>query len=1057
MPVVKAYLNALQSALASMGYEDDLLVMQSNAGVTTAEFARQQPVHIVESGPAAGVLACCYLAKQTGEDNLIAFDMGGTTAKASLVENGKPFETAEYHVGGAMNSATSGGGQVIRVPSIEIAEVGAGGGSIAWVDPGGALRIGPSSAGAEPGPACYDRGGTDPTVTDAYAVLGYINPTGIAGGKKSISVDRAREVIKQKISQPCGWSVEDAAYGMYSIANSNMIRAVNAVTTERGRDARAYTLVAFGGAGPLHAIELAREMGVSRVLFPICPGLFSALGLLMADVEHNYSRSTLQRIEKLESRDVDRLERLFTEIEQEARSDLAAQGFDGDRIIIERSVSMLYVGQSYELSMPAPPGPLRLAALRELGLQFCNEHKRAYGYSEELSRVQVSSLRLKAIGISPKPAYGDISRHVAMTDTMKGAERHRNAYFGPTWGWQDVPIVQRSDLSKGLIGPAIVEEFDTTIVVPPGTSVSLDSYGNIIALLKPLNAAAPLEKNAVTADPMSLEVVKNGLNSIADQMSVTLARTARSLGIKDARDFSVALCNPQGELIIGGIGLAVHLGAIPPAMAATLIEFRGQISPGDVIFMNDPYSGGMHLPDIFVFKPVFYDDTLLGFAAVVAHMADIGGRVPGGNAADSTDIYQEGLRIPPMKLFRKGELDRSWLRLIGANVRQHETVLSDIFAEVAACTIAETELHKMAQRFGVKSLQIHMKELLDYGERMARAALPGLRKGRYSFVDHIDDDGLDGDPVKIAVSVDIQENGITVDFSGSSAQVRGAINAPLSITQSASAFVVKAVLGTEIPNNAGFQRVLKVIAPEGTITNMSFPSACAARAVTAYRVTDAVLGAFAQGLPDRVPAAGDGGPAVISVGGEDENGQPFVFMEIVSGASGGRPNADGLEGVAAPIANTQNTSCELIEATFPLRVEHYGFVPCTGGAGTWRGGLSVRRDVRFLGRTATLQIRSDRSRTRPWGLSGGLPGANSENRLYTTSQEWRRLPSKVVLEIKSGEMWRHTTAGGGGWGDPSQRDVASLDRDENDEKAEKKAPAETSANTSGKIEREDAQ
>ena len=322
-----------------------------------------------------------------------------------------------------------------------------------------------------------------------------------------------------------------------------------------------------------------------------------------------------------------------------------------------------------------------------------------------------------------------------------------------------------------------------------------------------------------------------------------------------------------------------------------------------------------------------------------------------------------------------------------------------------------------------------MDALIEYGERMSRAALKELRPGRFTFVDHLDDDGVGGKPVKIQVAVDVGEDGIAVDFSGTSPQVRSAINAPLSIIRSVAAFVVKSIIGREIPDNSGFLRLLTVTAPEGTVVNMSFPAACAARAVTAYRAMDALFGAFAPTLPDRVPAAGDGGPAIISVGGEDEQGRSFVFMELISGAFGGRPDRDGLEGVASPIVNAQNTSCELIEATFPVRVEHYGFVPDTGGAGRYRGGLAVRRDVRFLGKRAVLQIRSDRAIMKPWGLAGGRPGTNSQNLLFTRDGECRALPSKIVTEIETGAMWRHITASGGGWGDAGQRSRADIERD----------------------------
>ncbi|UHL63969.1 hydantoinase B/oxoprolinase family protein [Paralcaligenes sp. KSB-10] len=1035
MPVVDHYLRQLQEALISIAYRGDVLVMQSNGGLISAELARQRPVNIVESGPAAGVLAACYLAQQTGERNLIAFDMGGTTAKATLIENGKPFESSEYHVGGGMShSGGSSGGHVIRVPSIEIAEVGAGGGSIAWLDAGGALRVGPRSAGAAPGPACYDQGGTEPTVTDAYATMGYINPNAIAGGAKSIVVDLAREAIAKKIAHPAGLSVEQAAYGIYAVATSNMIRAVRAVSVERGRDARDYTLVAFGGAGPLHAAELGRAMGLKHVLVPNSPGLFSALGLLMADVQQKGSRTVLQRVNEIDDAAVERLNQIFADLQDSAMADLLRDDLRSADIVIERSATMQYVGQSFELFIDAPLGKLDRNSFHRLAEKFCEEHQRTYGYQEDLTHVQIVSLRITARDITRKASYAEVGRQ-SMQETANAETVTRDAYFGPDAGWQKARVIRRSALRTGsVIGPAIVEELDTTIVIPPQCSASLDDFGNVIIALDTVAAQTATSAETAEINAMSLELVKNSLDSITDNMAGTLARTARSLIVRDSHDFSVALCNAEGELVTGGVGIAVHLGSIPNALMSLPAEIRVTLEEGDLIIMNDPYAGGMHLPDFFVFKPIFLDGKLAGFAAAVAHMADVGGRVPGGNAADSTEIFQEGIRIPPCKLYARGILDQNLLNVIRANVRHPDILMADLYAEIAACNTAEAEFQGIARRLGAELLGHYMHELIDYGERMARAALQELKPGRYCFVDYIDDDGVGGDPVRIQVEVNVSPEGIAVDFTGTSPQVRSAINAPLSITRTAVAFVVKAIIGREIPNNSGFLHLLSVTAPKGSIVNMAFPAACAARAVTAYRVTDALFGAFAPLRPERVPAAGDGGPAVISVGGEDQDGVPFVFMELISGAFGGRPGLDGLEGVASPIVDAQNTSCELIEATYPLRVEHYGFVPNTGGVGQFRGGLAVRRDVRFLGRRAVLQIRSDRAVIRPWGLAGGGPGSNSKNALFSQDGAMRDLPSKIVTEIESGSMWRHVTASGGGWGDPHKRTHAAIDQDLQDGK-----------------------
>ena len=1032
MPVVDRYLARLQSALRDIGYHGSVLVMQSNGGLISADAARKKPVNIVESGPAAGVLSACYLAEQTGERDLIAFDMGGTTAKATLIENGKPFESSEYHVGGGMSHASgAGGGHVIRVPSIEIAEVGAGGGSIAWLDAGGALRVGPRSAGAAPGPACYARGGTEPTVTDAYAAMGYLNPSAIAGGAKNIDVALATAAIDQKIGGPAALSTEAAAHGIYAVATSNMIRAIRAVSVERGRDARDYTLVAFGGAGPLHAAELGRTLGLQRVLVPNSPGLFSALGLLMADVQQKYARTVLQRASDIDATSAARLQRVYGELEQRATADMAREGYGRDQITVERSATMQYLGQSFELVIAVPGDDLQAGTWQGLAEAFCAEHQKTYGYQEDSTRVQVVSLRIAARAHTAKCSYAEVGRQSMLDSGTATTEAGttRRAYFGADDGWQQARVVRRADLRGiGVQGPAIVEELDTTVLVPPHCTVTLDDAGNVILTLHEI-ARDLARGDAAAINAASLELVKNSLESVTDNMARTLARTARSLIVRDSHDFSVALCNAEGELVSGGVGIAVHLGSIPNAVGSLPAPLRASLAPGDILFMNDPYAGGMHLPDIFVFKPLFLDENLVGFAAAVAHMADIGGRVPGGNAADSTEIFQEGVRIPPTKLYAKGQLNDSVLALILANVRQPDVLLADLHAEIAACNTAELEFGTIARRMGAPVLRGYMQELIDYGERMGRDALSELTPGRYSFVDHIDDDGVGGPPVRIQVSVEVRPGGIDVDFTGTSPQVRSAINAPISITRSAVAFVVKAVIGREIPNNSGFLRLLHVTAPEGSVVNMAFPAACAARAVTAYRVTDALMGAFAPLRPGRVPAAGDGGPAVISCGGEDAAGKSFVFMELISGAFGGRPGLDGLEGVAMPIVNAQNTSCELIEATYPLRIEHYGFVPGTGGAGQYRGGLAVRRDVRFLGQRAVLQIRSDRAHIKPWGLNGGGEGSNSTNTLHFSDGRSQPLPSKIVVEIPSGAMWRHTTASGGGWGRAQDRAAEAIARD----------------------------
>lgn len=479
MPVVTRYLNQLETQLRQ--YHPSLLIMQSNGGVMTAEHARRRPVHMIESGPAAGVLAAASLARELGLSQAVAFDMGGTTVKACLIENGQPVETAEGEVGAGINIAgrlSKGAGYALRVPMYDIAEVGAGGGSLAWVDEGGALRVGPRSAGAVPGPACYGRGGTTPTITDANVVLGYMNPQGIAGGRVPIEALAARATIEKDLCDRLGLTVQNAAYGVYQVANATMMRAIRAVTTERGRDPREFSLIAFGGAGPIHAAELATTLGIRRVYVPLFPGLFSALGLLLADLRYDYVQSVSGRLDSI---DPTFLLREFDVLVARVQEEVFREEIDAVEIQLERFIDLRYTRQSSELTLKIPNvAAAELApALTEA---FHSEHEHMYGYRRESDPIAIVSLRLKATAPARSVGFRELGESFART--TKGdhsPETTRRVYFGPQASEQQTPILERSDLvGKSLTGPLIVEEFDTTVVVPPGWQAGVDGYGNIV-------------------------------------------------------------------------------------------------------------------------------------------------------------------------------------------------------------------------------------------------------------------------------------------------------------------------------------------------------------------------------------------------------------------------------------------------------------------------------------------------------------------------------------------------------------------------------------------------
>ncbi|MEM7021247.1 MAG: hydantoinase/oxoprolinase family protein [Pseudomonadota bacterium] len=477
-PIVGRYLTRLGSDLAAKDVRAPLLIMQSNGGLMSAAAAAQKPMHIVESGPAAGVVGAQVLGRAAGLDNLISFDMGGTTAKAGIIERGEFSRALEYQVGGGIMAGSrllTGAGYLLKVPAIDLAEVGAGGGSIVRIDPGGSMVVGPDSAGAAPGPVCYDAGGDDPTITDANLILGHLNPDFLVGGALKLNADRARSVFTDRIAAPLGLSSEHAAYGAQQIASANMMRAIRAVSVERGRDARDYTLCAFGGNGPMFASVMARELGMRRILVPPSPGLFSAFGLLYAEVEHHFSR-TFRRL--LQRMDLDLLNGAWAEIEQQARSQLSEEGFTSDRIEIRRSASLHYQGQTFDLTVPVTARVIDRAEIAEIEEAFGQEHELTYGHrAGKEEPVELTEIRLIARGLPEQPI---VPRTGQLDPTGDGAPALRAAYFGPETGWLDTPILHRADLATPRQGPCIVEEYDSTCVIPPGAKASLGPIGSIM-------------------------------------------------------------------------------------------------------------------------------------------------------------------------------------------------------------------------------------------------------------------------------------------------------------------------------------------------------------------------------------------------------------------------------------------------------------------------------------------------------------------------------------------------------------------------------------------------
>lgn len=522
------------------------------------------------------------------------------------------------------------------------------------------------------------------------------------------------------------------------------------------------------------------------------------------------------------------------------------------------------------------------------------------------------------------------------------------------------------------------------------------------------------------------EVVLRGLRSIAHEMAVTVANCAISQVVRDSLDFSTAVFDAEGRTVAQGLSIPLHLGAMPTALAHVRAGLREPASPGDVFLLNDPDQGGMHLPDVFVFRPVFADDDADApalWVGCVAHHADIGGRFPGGNAVDGTHIFEEGLQLPPMRVVRAGVFDDNVRRILERNVRIPAVVWTDLSAQLAALADAEERCATLLGRHGVDEVQAAIAAAVDRTRAFARRVIEDLPNGTWSFTDHIEGDmeGMGGD-LAIVCRLTIAGDRATFDFAGSADQVPLAVNATESFTRAA---VLTAFLATfdapELELNQGLYEALDIRVPAGSVLAARRPAPRAARGITGFRTIDVVLGVLAQVVPDQAMAAGDGGATMVSVGIDDGAGASRILVDFLCGAWGGRPTADGLDGASALGANLANVPIEELEANFPVRFRRYGFVPDTGGDGRHRGGLASVREFEFLGETGVLSIRSDRRRHPPYGLFGGAPGAPSGNWLNPDTAP-RLLPTKGTWTIVTGDVVRHVTAGGGGYGAPADRD-----------------------------------
>jgi N-methylhydantoinase B len=543
-----------------------------------------------------------------------------------------------------------------------------------------------------------------------------------------------------------------------------------------------------------------------------------------------------------------------------------------------------------------------------------------------------------------------------------------------------------------------------------------------------------LREATVASDAVTLQIVANALQSIADEMATTITRTAHSTVVRDGMDFSSALCDAHGETVAQAVSVPFHLGSIPVAMASLIGHYGDRVRSGDVFIMNDPFDGGMHLQDIFVVKPVHHDDVLIGWAVTTAHHGDVGGRLPGSSACDNTEIFQEGLRMPWVRFYAEGEPVEEVHALIEANMRIPRMTFGDLGAQVAACSVAEHALQALATRYGRDELARLEGALIDYTERLVRQEILTWPDGTATFTDYLGSDGIDACDVPITATVTIEGDEVVADLTESAPMVRGSLNSTRSFVMACVYHVVRCALTLEVPNTAGAFRPVRVLTKPGTVAEVVMPGASSMRGVTGFRVVDALNGALAQLIPDRVPAAGEGGNTLAIFGADRPGGDRYVFYELIVGTWGATPTWDGNDGLTNPASLAANIPVEVAESEFPIVVERYGLVPDTGGAGEYRGGLAIERVWRCLTPATSLIVRSDRADRAPYGLAGARPGAPSGNVLRRPDGSEVMLPPMFSTTIEAGDVYVHRTAGGGGFGDPYRRDPEAVAADVANEK-----------------------
>ena len=978
-PVIRDYIATIRAAMP----EGRLRLMTSAGGLVDAEAYSGRDT--VLSGPAAGVVALAEVTRRAGLENAIGFDMGGTSTDVSRYSGEFSYEFE-----------TEKAGVRIVAPMLAIETVAAGGGSICDFD-GQKLSVGPSSAGAEPGPACYGRGGPL-ALTDVNVYLGRILPSFFPFALDVGVVERRLEELSRRVARESGRELDakDLAVGFIRIADANMAAAIQKISVAKGYDVREYTLVSFGGAGGQHACSIAADLGQRQILIHPYASVLCAFGMGVADVKRFGVRTVLQIYSPGTE---DELGALFREVERELEGEILSEGISRERISVpKRVLELRYRGQSSTIGVPCG-GDLQASD------EFERLHRRLYGHVFPGREIEVVTLRVEVSGSMDK---AELESRPEVENQLSPGAVARVCFSGE---WRQAAIYERTLLrpGDGFSGPAIVVEDTATTVVEPGWRCRLLARGEL--LLERSSEFTAAEDATTEVTPVELELFNNRFAAIAEQMGAILQRTSLSVNVKERLDYSCAIFTGAGDLVANAPHMPVHLGAMSETVRC-LLEDVPRLAPGDVLLTNDPFRGGSHLPDLTVVTPVFAaeGESPIFFTASRAHHADIGGICPGSMPPNSRNLEEEGVLVRAFKVVEEGRPRFDKLRELLAEARYPARMpnenLADVGAQIAANQAGALSLRRLMERHGRQMTLAYMGHIQDAAERKMRSSLGRLADGVYRFSDRLDE----GSSIHLALEVSGEE--AVLDFSGTSAPLRSNLNANLAIVKAAVIYSFRCLIDEEIPLNEGVLLPLDVRVPVSLLNPPSQPEPAQCPAVvggnveTSQRVTDVILGALA------LAAASQGTMNNLTFGNAD-----FGYYETICGGAGAGPGFAGADAVHTHMTNTRLTDAEVLEAQYPVRLRRFEIRRGSGGGGRFTGGDGVRREMEFL-EPLDVAILSQRRTTRPFGLAGGKPGKAGRNTLLRRDGRVEDLGPVAAVKVEPGDRLLIETPGGGGYGQP---------------------------------------